>query len=42
LVVLPFLSGNFLIASVIECVGEAMALIDKGGVDKQPARARRR
>ena len=29
------LSGNFLIASVIECVGEAMALIDKGGVDKQ-------
>ena len=28
------LSGNFLIASVIESLGEAMALISKGGVDK--------
>ena len=28
------LSGNFLIASVIESVGEAMALVAKGGVDK--------
>lgn len=28
------LSGNFLIASVIESVGEAMALVDKGGVDR--------
>ena len=28
------LSGNFLIASVIESVGEAMALIGKGGVDR--------
>jgi len=28
------LSGNFLIASVIESLGEAMALIDKAGVDK--------
>lgn len=27
------LSGNFLIASVIESLGEALALIDKGGVD---------
>ncbi len=27
------LSGNFLIASVIESVGEAMALVGKGGVD---------
>ncbi len=27
------LSGNFLIASVIECLGEAMALVGKGGVD---------
>lgn len=29
------LSGNFLIASVIESLGEAMALVDKAGVDKQ-------
>lgn len=29
------ISGNFLIASVIESLGEAMALVDKGGVDKQ-------
>lgn len=29
------LSGNFLIASVIESVGEAMALVAKAGVDKQ-------
>jgi len=29
------LSGNFLIASVIECLGEAMALVDKAGVDKR-------
>ena len=28
------LSGNFLIASVIESLGEAMTLIGKGGVDK--------
>lgn len=28
------LSGNFLIASVIESLGEAMALASKGGVDK--------
>jgi len=28
------LSGNFLIASVIEALGEAMALVAKGGVDK--------
>jgi len=28
------LSGNFLIASVIETLGEAMALVDKGGVDR--------
>jgi 3-hydroxyisobutyrate dehydrogenase-like beta-hydroxyacid dehydrogenase len=28
------LSGNFLIASVIETLGEAMALVAKGGVDK--------
>lgn len=28
------LSGNFLIASVIESVGEAMALVDKGGLDR--------
>jgi 3-hydroxyisobutyrate dehydrogenase-like beta-hydroxyacid dehydrogenase len=27
-------SGNFLIASVIESLGEAMALVSKGGVDK--------
>jgi 3-hydroxyisobutyrate dehydrogenase-like beta-hydroxyacid dehydrogenase len=29
------LSGNFLIASVIESLGEAMALVAKGGVDKR-------
>lgn len=29
------LSGNFLIASVIESVGEAMALVDRGGVDRR-------
>lgn len=29
------LSGNFLIASAIESLGEAMALVDKGGVDKK-------
>ena len=29
------LSGNFLIATVIESLGEAMALVGKGGVDKQ-------
>jgi len=29
------LSGNFLIASVIESLGEAMALVEKGGVDRQ-------
>lgn len=29
------LSGNFLIASLIESVGEAMALVDRGGVDRQ-------
>lgn len=29
------LSGNFLIASVIESLGEAMALVDKAGIDKQ-------
>lgn len=28
------LSGNFLIASVIESLGEAMALVAKGGVDR--------
>ena len=28
------LSGNFLIASVIESVGEAMTLVDRGGVDR--------
>lgn len=28
------LTGNFLIASVIEALGEAMALVAKGGVDK--------
>ena len=28
------LSGNFLIASVIESLGEALALIEKGGVDR--------
>jgi 3-hydroxyisobutyrate dehydrogenase-like beta-hydroxyacid dehydrogenase len=29
------LSGNFLIASMIESVGEAVALVDKAGVDRQ-------
>ena len=29
------LSGNFLIASVIEALGEAMALVAKGGVDRR-------
>jgi 3-hydroxyisobutyrate dehydrogenase-like beta-hydroxyacid dehydrogenase len=29
------LSGNFLIASVLESLGEALALIAKGGVDRQ-------
>ncbi|AEV72943.1 beta-hydroxyacid dehydrogenase, 3-hydroxyisobutyrate dehydrogenase [Mycolicibacterium rhodesiae NBB3] len=29
------LSGNFLIASVIESLGEAMALVEKAGIDKQ-------
>ena len=29
------LSGNFLIASVIESLGEAMALVGKAGVDQQ-------
>jgi 3-hydroxyisobutyrate dehydrogenase-like beta-hydroxyacid dehydrogenase len=29
------LSGNFLIGSVIESLGEAMALVDKGGVERQ-------
>jgi len=29
------LSGNFLIASVIESLGEAMALVSKAGVDKE-------
>ena len=28
------LSGNFLLASLIEALGEAMALVSKGGVDK--------
>jgi 3-hydroxyisobutyrate dehydrogenase-like beta-hydroxyacid dehydrogenase len=28
------LSGNFLIASVIEALGEAMALVGKGGIDR--------
>ncbi len=28
------LSGNFLLASVIESLGEAMALVEKGGVDR--------
>ncbi|HEY0572017.1 MAG TPA: NAD(P)-dependent oxidoreductase [Enterovirga sp.] len=28
------LAGNFLIASAIEALGEAIALVDKGGVDK--------
>ncbi|HTQ71098.1 MAG TPA: NAD-binding protein, partial [Acidocella sp.] len=29
------LSGNFLIASVIESLGEALALVGKGGVDQK-------
>ncbi|MBO0751532.1 MAG: NAD(P)-dependent oxidoreductase [Bradyrhizobiaceae bacterium] len=29
------LSGNFLIAAVIESLGEAMALVDKGGIDRR-------
>jgi 3-hydroxyisobutyrate dehydrogenase-like beta-hydroxyacid dehydrogenase len=29
------LSGNFLLASVIESLGEAMALVSKGGIDRQ-------
>lgn len=29
------LSGNFLIAAVIELLGEAMALVSKGGIDLQ-------
>lgn len=29
------LSGNFLLASVIESLGEAMALVEKGGVDRR-------
>jgi 3-hydroxyisobutyrate dehydrogenase-like beta-hydroxyacid dehydrogenase len=29
------LSGNFLIASVFEAVGEAMALVEKGGIDRR-------
>lgn len=29
------LSGNFLIAAVIESLGEAMALVDKAGIDKR-------
>ena len=29
------LSGNFLIAAVIESLGEAIALVDKGGIDRQ-------
>jgi 3-hydroxyisobutyrate dehydrogenase-like beta-hydroxyacid dehydrogenase len=29
------LSGNFLIAAVIESLGEAMALVEKGGVDRR-------
>ena len=29
------LSGNFLIASVIEALGEAMALVAKGGIDRR-------
>lgn len=29
------LSGNFLIASVIEAMGEAMALVGKGGIDQR-------
>ncbi len=28
------LSGNFLIAAVIESLGEAMALVEKGGLDR--------
>jgi 3-hydroxyisobutyrate dehydrogenase-like beta-hydroxyacid dehydrogenase len=33
--ILVKLSGNFLIASVIESLGEAMALVGKGGVDRR-------
>jgi 3-hydroxyisobutyrate dehydrogenase-like beta-hydroxyacid dehydrogenase len=33
--ILVKLSGNFLIAAVIESLGEAMALVAKGGVDKR-------
>jgi 3-hydroxyisobutyrate dehydrogenase-like beta-hydroxyacid dehydrogenase len=29
------LSGNFLIAAVIESLGEALALVGKGGIDQQ-------
>lgn len=29
------LSGNFLIASMIESLGEAMALVERGGIDRQ-------
>ena len=29
------LSGNFLIATVIESLGEAMALVEKGGIDRR-------
>ena len=29
------MSGNFLIAAVIEFLGEAMALVGKGGIDKR-------
>ncbi len=29
------LSGNFLIATVIESLGEALALVDKGGIDRR-------
>jgi 3-hydroxyisobutyrate dehydrogenase-like beta-hydroxyacid dehydrogenase len=29
------LSGNFLIASVIECLGEAFALTSKAGIDRE-------
>ena len=28
------LSGDFLLASVIESLGEAMALVSKGGIDR--------
>ena len=29
------LSGNFLIACVIESIGEALALVSKGGIDRR-------